>query len=670
MTTPTAFTHPGIAFGCDYNPEQWGPDVWDEDIRLMKVAGVDLVAVNIFGWSHIEPREGTFDFSRLDDIIGRLHAAGIRVNLGTGTASPPAWLARQHPDILPMAEDGTRRYPGGRQAYCPSSPVFREASLRLVEAVVDRYDAHPAVEIWHVSNELGCHNALCYCDESAAAFRRWLREKYGTIDALNSAWGTAFWSQTYGEWDEILPPRATLSARNPGQQLDFHRFSSDEVLGQYRAEAEIIRRRSTTPVTTNFMVTAHIENLDYWTWAADMDVIANDHYLDHRLADPGAELAFAADLSRGLGHGAPWILMEHSTGAVNWQELNLAKEPGQLIRNSLTHVARGADAVCFFQWRASVQGAEKFHSAMLPHAGTDSGTWREVVELGGILGRLGEVNGSRVVADAALLFSWEAWWAADSECRPSQHVGYLDQVHNAYRALHDQRLTVDVVAPGSDLSSYRLVVVPGLHLLREADAAALAEWVRGGGTAVVTFSSGIVDEHDRVWTGGYGGPLRETLGVHVEEFAPVAPGTVLTLSDGSRASLWSERARSTGAAVLATFADGPSTGSVAVSRNRHGAGSAWYVATHLDPDAMSRLIADAADAAGVGAPAVVTGADGPIELVRRRRDDTSYLFVINHGTTPARVEALGHELVAGEPVAGALAVPPGAVRVIREEGTA
>nr|MDQ2699017.1 beta-galactosidase [Actinomycetota bacterium] len=504
MTTPARpFAHEGIAFGCDYNPEQWTPEVWDEDIALMGSAGVDLVAINIFGWSHIEPRDGEFDFDRLDDVISRLHAAGIGVNLGTGTASAPAWLTRKHPEILPMAEDGTRRYPGGRQAWCPSSPAFRDAALRLVETVARRYGAHPAVELWHVSNELGCHNALCFCDDSAAAFRRWLRAKYESLDALNAAWGTAFWSQTYREWDEILPPRATISTRNPGQFLDFHRFSSDELLSYYRAEAEVIRRHSEVPVTTNFMVTAHIENLDYWSWAGEMDVIANDHYLDHRLADPTAELAFAADLSRGLAEGAPWLLMEHATGAVNWQPLNKPKAPGEILRNSLTHVARGADGVCFFQWRASVQGSEKFHSAMLPHAGTDSAVWREVVELGGIVDRLGEVAGSRVEADVALVFSWESWWATQTDTRPSQALGYLDQVHAAYGALHAQGLTVDVVAPGAALDAYRLVVVPGLHLVRAEDAAVVTDWIAAGGTALITFYSGTVDEDDRVWTGGY-----------------------------------------------------------------------------------------------------------------------------------------------------------------------
>lgn len=666
MTGRTPFTHEGIAFGCDYNPEQWAPEVWDEDIRLMREAGVDLVAVNIFGWSHLQPGPDSFDFAALDDILERLHAAGIRVNLGTGTASAPAWLSRAYPEVLPMAEDGTRRYPGGRQAWCPSSPIFRTASLRLVEAVAARYGSHPAVALWHVSNELGCHNALCYCDESAAAFRVWLRERYGSVAELNRAWGTAFWSQSYYDWEEILPPRAALSARNPGQLLDFHRFSSDAVFAQYRAEADVLRRLSDRPVTTNFMVTAHIENMDYWTWADEMDVVANDHYLDHRLGDPLSELAFAADLSRGLAQGAPWILMEHSTGAVNWQPLNLAKEPGQLLRNSLTHVARGADGVCFFQWRASLQGAEKFHSAMLPHAGTDSAVWREVVELGGILDRLGEVAGSRVLADAAVVFSWEAWWATDTECRPSQAVGYLTQVHATYAALHAQGLTVDIVRPGADLSAYRFVVVPGLHLLRADEAAVLTDWVAAGGTAVVTYNSGIVDESDRVWAGGYTGPLREALGIHVEEFAPVAPGVAIALDDGTCSHLWSERLRATTAETVATFADGPAAGSPAITRNAHGRGSAWYLATQLEPAALADRIGAIAREAGVRPPVAVE-APGAFEIVRRRGEDASYVFVVNHGDTELVADVRGTELITGTAVEDRLRVPSGAVRVVREE---
>jgi beta-galactosidase len=660
------FQHQGIAFGCDYNPEQWDPAVWREDVALMREAGVDLVAINVFGWAALQGPDGAYDFAALDEVVELLHGAGIRVNLGTGTASPPPWLTTRHPEILPVVEDGTTRYPGGRQAWCPSSPTFRRYALALVEAVAERYGEHPAVELWHVSNELGCHNAHCHCDESTRAFRRWLRERHGTIDELNRAWGTGFWSQRYTDWDEILTPKLTISSRNPGQVLDFHRFSSDELLGYYRAEVEAIRRHSAIPITTNFMVTAHIRNLDYWSWAADMDVVANDHYLDHRLGEPRTELAFAADLTRGLAGGDPWLLMEHSTGSVNWQPVNVAKEPGQLLRNSLAHVARGADGVCFFQWRASLQGSEKFHSALVPHAGTDSGLWREVVELGRIVGALDEVAGARVQADVALLFSWESWWASDAENRPTHAIEYLDQVHALYNALHDLGVGVDVVRPGADLTGYRLVVVPGLHLVSDDEAAALDAAVASGTHALVTFYSGIVDEHDRVRPGGYPGVWRDLLGIRVEEFAPVEPGTAIALESGAAASLWADRLEATDAAVLDRFADGPAAGRPAVTRRdgADGAGDAWYLGTLLERDDLRDLVGRVVDGAGA---ASAPGASADVEITRRTAGERTWRFVVNHGADAVEVDARGTELVTGSVVDGRLSVPAGAVRVIREE---
>ncbi len=662
--TRSVFNPDGILLGCDYNPEQWPREVWVDDIALMRELGVGIVAINIFGWADINPAKGVYDFDGLDTIIGLLHAAGIRVNLGTGTASAPPWLTTLHPEILPAASDGTTRYPGGRQAWCPSSPVFRAYALELTTRVAERYGQHPAVALWHVSNELGCHNALCYCGTTADAFRAWLEARYETLDALNSAWGTSFWSQRYSGWDQILTPLQTLSFRNPGQVLDFQRFSSEQLLEYYRAEAAVIRERSDAPITTNFMVTAHIRNLDYWRWAPEMDLIANDHYLDHRLGDPIAELAFAADLTRGLAQGEPWMLMETSPGAVNWQPYNPAREPGGLLRAAASHVARGADSICFFQWRASAQGSEKFHSALVPHAGTDSRQWREALELGRLLRSLDGLPGTRTRADAALVFSWESWWAADGDPRPSEAVTYLGQVHAAYRAFRAAGITVDIVAPGADLSGYGLAIIPSLHILDEADADAITRFVDGGGTAFVTFNTGIVDSTDRVHLGGYPGPLREMLGIRVEEFAPVVPGTTLTLSSGSTATLWSERIALAGAEVIDQFVDGPSAAGPAITRHAE-TGAAWYLATVLDDDAYRSLANRVvADAGLVPEP----GAGAEVEVVRRSDTDgtRSFLFVINHSAESAELPAAGRELVTGEAVDGLLTVPAGAVRIIQE----
>lgn len=658
----SALTREGLVFGCDYNPEQWDRAVWDDDMRLMVEAGVGLVAVNIFGWSWINPAPGVWTFDELDEVMDLAHAHGIRVNLGTATASPAPWVTTRHPEILPVAEDGTRRFPGGRQAYCPSSPVFRGYAAELSRRVVERYADHPALAMWHVSNELGCHNALCYCDASAVAFREWLEARYGTVAALNTAWGTSFWSQRYSAWDQILPPMAALSLRNPAQLLDFQRFSSDQQLELYRAEARVIRERSTAPVTTNFMVTAHIRALDYFSWAGEMDVIANDHYLDRRLPDPLAELSFAADLTRGLASGTPWLLMETSTGAVNWQPHNLAKGEGELLRNVVSHVARGADGICFFQWRASAQGAEKFHSALLPHAGTDTAQWRSVLEVGRTLRSLQPIAGTRVASDAAVLFDWESWWSLENEGRPSEDLRYLDQVHAAHAALVTAGISTDVVSASADLSDYRLVIVPALHLVRDADAAAIARFVEDGGTAVITFASGIVDQDDRVRLGGYPGAFRDLLGIVSEEFSPLGPAQSVTLDDGSTGTVWSERLRAVDAEVDARFSDGPAAGLPARTRRAVGDGQAWYLATLPDPSAYRALLSRAAEAAGIRTVDTRPG----VEVVRRANAERAFLFVINHTTDTVEIAAHGRDAISGEAIDGSVAVAGGAVRIIEE----
>lgn len=654
----------GIWYGADYNPEQWPEQTWAEDVELMRRAGVNLVSVGIFSWALLEPAPGRYVFDWLDRAIDLLHDGGISVDLATATASPPPWLAHRHPETLPRRADGTVLWPGGRQAYCPSSPVFRDHSLALVEAVARRYARHPAVVLWHVSNELGCHNVHCYCDVSAEAFRGWLRERYGDLDSLNAAWGTAFWSQRYHDWAEINPPRTAPTFANPTQQLDFLRFSSDEQRAQLRAERELLNRLVPQPVTTNFMIGTGIKYLDYHSWASDVDVVSNDHYLTAADPQPQVNLALAADHTRGVAGGAPWLLMEHSTSAVNWQPRNVAKTPGQMRRNSLAHVARGADGVLFFQWRASRAGAEKFHSALVPHAGPDTKVFREVCRLGADLRALAEVRGSRVDADVAILFDYEAWWGAELDSHPSVDVTYTDRLSALHAALWRAGVTADVVHPSADLSRYRLVVVPTLYLVRDADADALRRFVETGGTAVVTYFSGIVDEHDHIRLGGYPGAFRDLLGVRVEEFFPLREGETVRLDDGARADVWTEWLHAEGAEVLAAYTDGPLPGVPALTRHAVGAGAAWYVGTRLDDEATDRLVARLLAETGVRPP---VRAPAGVEVVRRRSADRSWLFVVNHTTEPARLAVSGVELLGGARCDGELEVPAGEVAVVREE---
>lgn len=653
---------PGIAYGGDYNPEQWPESTWTEDVALMREAGVSMVTVGVFSWALLERREGEFDFGWLDRIFDLLHEGGIAVDLATATASPPPWFSRAYPDTLPVTKEGHRLWPGSRQAYCPSSPRYRDAATNLARTLANRYGQHPALVMWHINNEYGCHVPQCYCDGSAAAFRSWLRARYHDIEALNAAWGTAFWSQRYSEFDEVLPPRSTPSWANPTQQLDWYRFSSAELLACFISERDAIREVTPgIPITTNFMGT--FKPVNYFEWAPHEDLVSNDHYLLGADRSPHVQLAMSADLVRAAGRGAPWILMEHSTSAVNWQPRNLAKQPGQLARNSLQHVARGADAVCFFQWRASRAGAEKFHSGMVPHAGTDTKVWREVVELGKHLKTLAEVAGSRVQADVAILFDWNAWWAVELDSHPSTDVQYVSIVRDYYEALWKQGVTVDFARPDDDLSAYKLVVVPALYLVSDEAAANISGYVRAGGHLLCTFFSGIVNEDDAMRLGGYPGAFRDLLGVRVEEFFPLADGEGVTLSDGARGTVWTEALHPAGADVVSTYLDGLLAGWPALTSHRTGDGVGHYATTRLDEDSLAKLIARCCAEAGVRAPIIAAAG---IEAVRRRGDDASYLFVINHTQREADVQAVGEELLTGGAVTGSLRVPAGGVAVVRE----
>ena len=658
---------PALAYGGDYNPEQWPREVWDEDVRLMREAGVDLVTVGVFSWAWLEPRPEEWDFGWLDEVLDVLHAGGIRVDLATATASPPPWLTRRHPEMLPVTADGTTLWPGGRQSYCPSSPVFAEHSLRLTRAMAERYGDHPALALWHVSNELGCHNALCYCDVSAEAFRRWLADRYGDVGRLNDAWGTAFWSQRYADFDEVLPPRVAPNFPNPTQQLDFHRFSSDQLLANFVAERDLLHELSPgVPVTTNLMVMDHTRDMDYLGWGDELDVVSNDHYLLAHDPEAHREAAFSGDLVRGVSKNRPWLLMEQSTSAVNWQPRNVAKRPGELMRASMQHVARGADGILFFQWRASRAGAEKFHAGLVPHAGTDTRLWREVVGLGQALKQIQEVAGSTAANEVALLVDWNARWACELDSHPSVDVRYLDRPRAIHSALTDRGVGVDVVHPGADLSAYRLVVVPTLYLVTDEHAAAVATAAERGATVVVTYFSGIVDEHDHIRLGGYPGAFRDLLGVRTEEFLPLREHEQVALGDGTTADVWTEDLRLEGAVAVTTYVDGPAAGKPAVTRRDVGGGAAWYVATRTSPEGTRALVDRWLAEAGV--QRVADTAPG-VEVVRRRADDgRSWAFVINHTEVDQVVGVAGTDLL-GHAVAGprGFEVPAGAVAVVRED---
>ncbi|CAA9464614.1 MAG: GH42 [uncultured Rubrobacteraceae bacterium] len=659
---------PHMIYGADYNPEQWPEEVWEDDVRLMREAGVNLVSLGIFSWARLEPSPGEYDFDWLDRIISLLHENGVMVNLATATASPPPWLAARYPESLPVTQNGVVLHPGARQHYCPSSSAYKERASELVRRIADRYKDHPALAMWHVNNEYGCHVAECYCDTSAEHFREWLRARYGDLDTLNEAWGTAFWSQRYAEWGEILPPRSAPTFANPTQQLDFRRFSSDALLKLYEMEKEILRGATPEiPITTNFM--GFFKPVDYWKWALREDLVSDDSYPDP--SDPEAHIkaAMSRDLMRSLGDGAPWVLMEQTTVRVNWRERNIPKRPDVMRLWSYGAVARGAEGIMFFQWRQSRAGAEKYHSAMVPHVPTEtSRSWSEVSRLGAELGRLDELLGARGEAETAILLDWESWWALELDSKPSTAVRMLEGLYSFYEPLYNTNVSVDFAHPGSDLSSYRLVVAPNLYLVTDDSVENIRRFVADGGTLLMSFFSGIVDAQDHIRLGGYPAPFRELLGLQIEDFVPMATGETnrLDTTGGETCDLWADLIHPEGAAILASYTDDFYAGTPAVTRNVYGEGAAYYLGTRPEERFTKLLVERVCDEAGVRPTAEVPPG---VDTVRRKTGAASFLFLLNHNqeTVEIRLPSPGRDLLTGKGHDSQLTLDPLGAAILQEE---
>lgn len=618
-----------LSYGGDYNPEQWPREVWLQDVKLMLEAKVNLVTLGVFSWANIEVADGDYRFEWLDEVIELLHANGIGVDLATATASPPAWLTRQHPEVLPVNYSGTRLAHGGRQGYCVSSPIYKAKSVQLASKLAERYATHPAIKMWHINNEYGCHNALCFCDVSAEAWRKWLKDKYQNLESLNSAWGTNFWSQKYHDWHEIGTPSQTPDATypNPTMFLDFRRFSNSEILELYKAERDAVKAFDTkNPVTTNFMSMKHSSNLDYWQWAEEVDFVATDHYLIAEDPENYIDLAFQADVTRGFAGGKPWLLMEHSTSAVNWQERNLAKAPGEMIANSISHVARGSNGAMFFQWRQSISGSEKFHSAMVPHAGKESRLWSSVVDLGQKLEDLAEiVNTPTKPAELAMIFDYDSWWALSQRNLPTTSISYPELAHDWYRALWKLGIRVDFIPPSCNpdqLKKYKAVLAPMLYLISDQQEQNLLDYAKSGRTLITSYFAGISNKYDQVKLGGYGGKLTtELFELYVEEFAPAKAGEIIQLSSGLSATEWAQRAVYQGQAEIDRFDSGQVKGEPAIVRASKGNG--WYVGTRLTDESCIKFFNSV-----IGELKVPRAGGDSIEVVERG----GLIFEIDHKT--------------------------------------
>ena len=621
-----------ILYGGDYNPNQWTKDVWKEDMRIFKDARINSATINVFSWAKIQPSENEYNFTELDEIIDMLSRENYDIVLATSTAALPAWMFKKYPEVARTDYQGRHHYFGQRHNACPNSAVYHKFASALVEKLAQRYADNPHVTCWHINNEYG---GECYCENCAKAFRVWLREKYKTIDALNKAWNLEFWGHTVYDWDEIVLPNALgdgmedgVNTAFAGLSIDYRRFNSDAILENYKMERDIIRRyNKDVIITTNLMGT--YKGLDYFKWAKEMDIVSWDNYPS--FDTPWGFIAMSHDLMRGL-KDEPFMLMEQTPSQQNWQPYNSLKKPGQMRAQSYQTMAHGADTIQFFQLRRSVGGCEKFHGAVIAHAGTENTrVFREVKQLGEELVQLsGCIPGSQNTADVGIIFDWDNYWALEYTSGPNKDLMYVDQIYQYYQYFYENNIAVNMIPVDADFRKYKVVVAPVLYMVKEGMQAALEKFVADGGVLVTTYMSGIVDQSDNVHLGGYPGPLKSMAGVWVEEIDALAPEQLNTVvfADGEevKSSLVCDIMHLEGAQCLGEYGADFYAGTPAVTKNHYGQGWTYYIGTDMENRGIAKVLAMAAADAGIQS---VIDEVTELEITCRENENDKFYFVMN-----------------------------------------
>lgn len=622
-----------IPYGGDYNPEQWPEETWAEDMRLLKLAHIDIVTLNVFSWAMLQSDETTYHFEKLDRIMQLVRDNGMKVCLATSTGAHPAWMARKYPDILRVEANGMKRKFGSRHNSCPNSPTYQKYARVLAEKLADRYKDYDNIVAWHISNEYG---GECYCENCEKAFRVWLKEKYHTIDEVNRAWDTAFWGHTFYDFDDIVLPnylsehwgeeRTTFQ----GISLDYRRFNSESILNAYRLEYDAIHAITPDiPITTNLMGTYRA--LDYQMWGKYLDFASWDNYPSNET--PLEETAMRHDLMRGVKQGKPFALMEQTPSVTNWLPYNMLKRPGVMRLWSYQAVAHGADTVMFFQMKRSIGACEKYHGAVIDHVGNENTrVFREITALGAELEKLGsQTLGARTDAKAAIVFDWDNWWGISYSAGPTIYLDYCQEVLRYYKALHNKNIPVDMIGVEDDLSRYSLVIAPVLYMVKGNYDEKIRTFVKNGGRFLTTFFSGYVDEHDLVTTGGYPGKLRDILGIWVEEEDALPSNMENSFSYQGKtypAKMLCDLLHTEGAEALASYDKDFYAGMPVLTKNAFGKGYGYYVATSSDDDFYRDYLSEICADAGIH-PLMDTPAT--VEVTMRSNANGSFLFILNHG---------------------------------------
>ncbi len=663
---------PFFAHGGDYNPDQWRhiPGTLEEDVRLMKLAHCNLMSVGIFSWAALEPREGEYDFDWLERVLDTLYANGIHVFLATPSGARPAWMSQKYPEVLRVSDQGIRNLHGERHNHCFTSPVYRAFVHKINAALAERFGKHPAVVGWHVSNE---YSGECHCELCQEAFRRWLMKKYGTLNALNQAYWTGFWAKTYTDWSQLHSPSARGEGSIHGLYLDWMRFVTDQTIDFMRHEVEAVRAFSDLPVTTNLM--GSFFGLDSFRFARVLDFASYDSYPSWgETSDYSVALGagFQYDITRSILN-KPWILMESTPSMVNWKEICQPKRPGMHLASSLLTVAHGSDSVMYFQWRKSRGAAEKFHGAVVGHERSEhTRVFRDVTEVGECLERILPVLHAHTEARAALMFDWNNRWAIANANGPRKDKQHDEIVQEHYAALAGAHVNIDIVDEEKPLQGYSLVSAPMLYMVKPGLAERLRAFVEKGGTLVLTYFSGYVDENDLCFLDGMPGPLRPLAGVWAEEIDALypgqsnkivmRPGNALGLEGEFACGFLCELAHAEGAQALADYGEDFYAGMPAVTENRLGKGRVIYLAARAEQKFLDllyeRLLRDAGVAPIVDAPAGVV-------VKEREKDGKKYTFLLNFAGQDVRMAVPeGLDLVSGARVRGEMALKNRQVMIV------
>ena len=630
-------------FGVDYYPEHWPRERWETDANLMAKAGVNIVRLAEFAWVKMEPSDGRFDFGWLDEAIGILKAQGIRVILGTPTASPPAWLMSKDPALFRVREDGVRLPYGNRREYCPNHPTYQDYSRRIVEKMAEHYAGNDAVIGWQIDNEFGDR---CYCAICQRAFQNWLCQRYGTLDKLNAEWGTIFWSHTYNDWSEIPVPLTTVRAPNPALGLDFYRFMSDSYVAYQQIQIDVLRERCPNQFITHNLMGFGYDQLNYFDLTRGLDFVTWDNYRRmqwtfNKDVDPG-QAALAADAMRGLKRKNFWV-MEQQAGSGGWDMVSVAPRPGELRLWAYQQIAHGADGIVFFRWRTALFGTEQYWHGLLDHDGHTGRRYGEAKQLGGEMKDIGsQILGAEVKALVAMVLSYDSRFAFQIQSNNTQfsYSGYFYQI---YQALNMLNVPVDVVAPTDDLSGYKLVIAPTVYVLPQAAAENLEDYVKAGGTLVSGFRSGVKDEYNAVVNMRLPGLFRSVMGVSVEEYDSLTADMTqpLQFSDptlAGTAAIWCDVLAAESAEVVGRYTADYYAGKPAITLNKYGQGQAVYIGTHGNQRLYDTLVPWLLKLARIEAP-ISTPAG--VELAERWHGDRRLLFLLNHTNQSQRVTVPG-----------------------------